>query len=332
MISDARITVAIPTRNRRGYLVRAIESAINTRQAGIEVLVSDNASTDGTFELAEPYRMRGVRWFRHDADLGMVGNWNFCLRQASGEYFLLLSDDDELTPESLQVLRLALDEPVGPAGTAFAYGAVDVVNSSGGLLTRGHTGAPTENYHQFLDLWLCGKRSIYPCATLFRRADLLAVEGYCERYGGFADVGAWLSLSRVRPHGVIRFVNTTVARYRTHDSNLSGSEHVAQDLRSLDYLIGDFRPSFPREFAKRSRQVRASFIASKLRVLSKTGGVRPHVEYVRQVFSHWELVRTHCALEPFFRNWLILASPRLYEVYKKRRQPLGVRSLDDAGP
>ena len=96
-----RVTVAIPTRNRAGFLREAIESALAQSFADIEVLVCDNASADGTGEVVRSFQDPRLRYVRNDQDLGMVGNWNRCIELARGELIANLADDDLMLPDRL---------------------------------------------------------------------------------------------------------------------------------------------------------------------------------------------------------------------------------------
>ncbi len=94
------ITVGIPTYNRRKALQRAVESALGQDCGNLEVLIADNGSTDGTEEYCHALAQEepAVRYIRHSRNQGPTANFNAVLRQARGEYFLFLSDDDWLHP------------------------------------------------------------------------------------------------------------------------------------------------------------------------------------------------------------------------------------------
>lgn len=99
------VTVAIPTYNRADGLERALASVRQLDYPALDIVVSDNASTDGTAELckhiaAEDPRVRVVR---HPENRGLPGNFAACLEQARGEYFMWLADDDRLAPDYLSV-------------------------------------------------------------------------------------------------------------------------------------------------------------------------------------------------------------------------------------
>jgi len=90
------VSIAIPTMNRRHDLPTSIGSILNQNYQNIEIIISDNGSTDDTpaycRELAEEDSR--VRYLRHEQNIGFMANWNFVLQQAEGKYFMWLGDDD----------------------------------------------------------------------------------------------------------------------------------------------------------------------------------------------------------------------------------------------
>ena len=91
------VTIAIPTYNRaNGYLKNAIECALKQTYRNIEVVISDNCSSDNTEEVVKGYTDPRIRYFRQSANIGANNNFNFCLEKAQGSYFLLFHDDDSI--------------------------------------------------------------------------------------------------------------------------------------------------------------------------------------------------------------------------------------------
>lgn len=103
--SDATplLTIAIPTYRRDALLRQALATALGQDlPALVEVIVVDNdpAATGEAARAAtlDPARQR-LRYVVNDANIGMFGNWNRCLRLARGRWFTLLNDDDLLDPD-----------------------------------------------------------------------------------------------------------------------------------------------------------------------------------------------------------------------------------------
>ena len=92
------VSVGLPTFNRASALRRAVESVLGQDWPGLELVICDNASTDGTAtmcaQLAEADAR--VRYFRQRHNLGPAANFATALEQSRGEYFMWLGDDDWL--------------------------------------------------------------------------------------------------------------------------------------------------------------------------------------------------------------------------------------------
>ncbi len=90
------VSIGIPTFNRVGPLARAVESALYQTYAPIEIIISDNASTDGTaaYCLRLTEQEERVSYVRLHDNVGALGNFERVLRSAQGHYFMWLGDDD----------------------------------------------------------------------------------------------------------------------------------------------------------------------------------------------------------------------------------------------
>ena len=99
-----RVTVGVPTYNRAAGLERTVASVLAQSFGDLEVVISDNASTDGTAELcarlaaADPR----VRVLRHDVNAGLTANFNAVLAAGTGELVIVVADDDWLDPDYLE--------------------------------------------------------------------------------------------------------------------------------------------------------------------------------------------------------------------------------------
>ena len=106
-----RVSIGVPVYNCEAYVGHAIESLLNQTFADLEVVVSDNASTDRTGEICRAYAARDprVRYFRCDENIGAVRNHNRALDLARGEFFKWNSADDYCAPEFVEKCVAALD-------------------------------------------------------------------------------------------------------------------------------------------------------------------------------------------------------------------------------
>ena len=97
------LTIAIPTYNRINFLMRAVESVLKQKTNQVELLISDNASTDETPNFMEKIcnSFSGVRYIRNKENIGSDNNFLQCYREAKGRFVLLIGDDDLIVENAL---------------------------------------------------------------------------------------------------------------------------------------------------------------------------------------------------------------------------------------
>jgi glycosyltransferase involved in cell wall biosynthesis len=107
------VTVGIPTFNRAQMLPRAIESVLHQTYNNIEIIISDNYSTDKTYSICKKYANahKQIRLYRQKTNTGPINNYLFVLKYAKGKYFMWVSDDDTRSPDYIEkvVALLELD-------------------------------------------------------------------------------------------------------------------------------------------------------------------------------------------------------------------------------
>ncbi len=109
------VSVGVPTYNRPGGLQRALESLTRQTYTNLEIIVSDNCSPDPEVEQVVRHCMAYdsmIRYVRQEKNMGPALNFEFVLRQATGEYFQWLADDDWLDPNYIQeCLKVLISSP-----------------------------------------------------------------------------------------------------------------------------------------------------------------------------------------------------------------------------
>ncbi|HZQ07691.1 MAG TPA: glycosyltransferase family 2 protein [Anaerolineae bacterium] len=117
------ISICIVSYNTRARLERCLDSiAREAEDSAIQIIVADNASTDGSAELVAE-RFPRTELIRNAENLNYTRAMNQCLRQARGEYLLLLNPDTELQTGALNALQNALEQhsPWGAVGARLEY-------------------------------------------------------------------------------------------------------------------------------------------------------------------------------------------------------------------
>lgn len=108
------VTICIPTYNAAEFFEPCLQSALAQTYPNIEILVSDDGSTDNTLAIAEKYRKRYSQiTIVANKNKGMVNNWNNCIEEAKGEWIKLLFQDDILMPSCVpRMVALCLEQKI----------------------------------------------------------------------------------------------------------------------------------------------------------------------------------------------------------------------------
>jgi glycosyltransferase involved in cell wall biosynthesis len=112
MTRAPRLSVGIPVYNGQNYLAESIEALLGQSYEDFELIISDNASTDGTADICRRYQEKDsrIRYFRQEHNIGCAPNHNFLVGQARGELFKWASDDDLYARDLLKRCVDALDQ------------------------------------------------------------------------------------------------------------------------------------------------------------------------------------------------------------------------------
>lgn len=105
-----KFSILLPTRERLELLRHAVESVRLQDYADWEVVVSDNASAQDVAGYVASLGDPRVRYSRSDGLLPVTENWNRALERASGDYLIMLGDDDALLPQCLSAAQRLIGE------------------------------------------------------------------------------------------------------------------------------------------------------------------------------------------------------------------------------
>lgn len=168
------VSILIPVHNHEAYIEGCVRSALAQTFTDVEVVVSDNASSDGTAEICRTLARadQRVRFFSNPANVGPTRNCKLCAERAVGGFAVILFSDDLLAPAFLEELLPLLEA----SDVGFAYSAVTTGRTPwmGPPLNTWGTGQrliPSSGY--IVEALQCGDVPVSPCGVLLRREDLL---------------------------------------------------------------------------------------------------------------------------------------------------------------
>ena len=110
--SMPRVSIGVPVYNGERYLRETLNAALSQTFGNFEVVISDNASTDGTQEICRVYAARDsrIRYFRNSTNVGSAMNFNRVFELSSAPYFKLANADDLCGPELVARCVAVLDD------------------------------------------------------------------------------------------------------------------------------------------------------------------------------------------------------------------------------
>lgn len=112
MSAIPRLSIGLPVYNSEDYLAESLEALLGQSYEDYELIISDNASDDGTADICRGYEKRDsrIRYFRQQRNIGAAPNHNFVFEQSQGELFKWASGDDLYAHDLLERCIDALDE------------------------------------------------------------------------------------------------------------------------------------------------------------------------------------------------------------------------------
>lgn len=118
-----KISILIPVFNREKLISDSILSALNQNFEDFEIIVVDNASDDGTWDICQAFASQypRVHVFRNETNIGPVRNWMRCIEEARGEYGKFLFSDDLMLPSFLSKTVPLIMNPKVAFVTTAAY-------------------------------------------------------------------------------------------------------------------------------------------------------------------------------------------------------------------
>jgi len=217
MTVPRRVSIGIPTINRSGLALRAIRSALAQTYPDVEVIVSDDASTDDTVARVQEIRDPRLVFVEQKQRLGLVGNFDFCLRHATGEFFLLLGDDDVLLPNAIERLVepfLLGKPPIAASAVGVVWSPCKIADTKNSQFWTTEPGPEVESVSSLLAALFAGDRGPRLSSILLRTRDAIAVGGYENRYGDLCDIGNWGRAALLREYAVC--VSEPLVQYTNH--------------------------------------------------------------------------------------------------------------------
>jgi glycosyltransferase involved in cell wall biosynthesis len=248
------VTIAIPVYKRFDYLPAALESVAAQDYPHLDVLISDNGLNGPELrELIERHHPKPYRLRRNDEIVSMTEHFNQLIDEAQGEYFILLCDDDYISPNYVSEMVRSID---GRPEVALGLSRVAVIDEGDTqvLGTTADAMPPLISSDEFFAAWSEGRYRFNNHVTnIVRTAEARQVGGYAHTIRGMCAEDALLVKISV---GRSIALNTNCTFYhRSYSASMGQSldyKQLAQAKREFCAVI-DTHPAVL-EYARRQPQ------------------------------------------------------------------------------
>lgn len=255
-----KFSICIPNYNYGQFIGETIKSVLDQDYLDFEILISDNRSTDNSWDVIQEFAAKDMRinaW-QNAANLGFAGNLDAVSSRATGDYHILVSSDDLMNPGALQFYAEFLDM-IGKEKIVFSS-ACTRINAEGRPL--GYDGPKSRLWQKSdLDDKLSSKFNcpVYkvPAGEMLRRClhsfygpfnfvstcynakDYLLVGGYGG--GRMYNPDKWFHWKLLAETDHAFFIDKPLFSYRWHQNNQAA---LQRESGALKYFVDEYRSSF----------------------------------------------------------------------------------------
>jgi GT2 family glycosyltransferase len=251
------VDVIVPCFNYGSYLESCVESVLSQEDVTVCVIIMDDASTDNTEVIGRRLAKRpGVEYRRHVVNRGHIATYNEALTQVTGDYCMVLSADDMLTPGALRRATALMEaEPM----VGLVYGR-DIPFQNEAPVRIAPAFAPGKRivgYIEFLrEACALGHTGIQAPTALVRTSLHREIGGYDPELPHTADTEIWL---RMASASMVAQLEADQAYRRVHASNMSLGftplQRLAEQVRAFE-LHFELQQPLSKELASLQDKVR----------------------------------------------------------------------------
>lgn len=271
---DGLVSVALATFNGKKYLRNQLDSICNQTYKNIEIIVSDDASSDETIELLNEYKSKyGLKYYINDKNYGLISNFQKAIEHCTGDYIALADQDDIWKPNKIEMLLKNIDNKSLICSDAL------VIDSNGNVLSHSlFDYAKLKFFYQDQFKYLLFGNFVPGCTMLFRKE----LKDYILPIPQNFQFHDWWIALVAAAIGGIAFCSEPLIMYRKHDSNCSLTAYPEkQNGSNLTKKICDVKSNITMDGYKGKIQ----FLNSLLQYEFFT---KDHREFIRDTIGFYE--------------------------------------------
>jgi glycosyltransferase involved in cell wall biosynthesis len=217
-----KVSICIPTYNRKDYLRETIDSVFAQTYKDYEVVVLDDGSTDGTADVIKNLDLP-IRYYRQENSGDAVAR-NKLIKLADGKYITFIDSDDLLIHDAVERMINVME---AEGGETIVYGPYIRIDENGQVYGR----YKNRQYSGYITKYLFQNIFVYSCGSMFSKKVLETSGGFDTSLPVCSDYDLWLRLSLI--YKFIALMEPTFKR-RRHTANLSA---LSIDKRIIELKV-----------------------------------------------------------------------------------------------
>lgn len=254
-MANLMFTICIPNYNYEKYLGRTLDSVLSNKSANFEIVVADNASTDSSIKIVEEKKLdyEHIQYKINPVNVGFAANLDRAAALASAERMIMLSSDDLMTSEALDVYQDIIqsypnaiicstcdvidsdDQKIGRIGPNKRWWSAKHFNAE--LSARLKCDVYVRKSDDLLRDCLTGMGSPFNfCTVAYKRDWYLNVGGYGG--GRLINPDKWFHWKLMTIADEAIYIDKPLFKYRWHNQNQNAQQRSSGHLK---YMLDEYR-------------------------------------------------------------------------------------------
>ena len=231
--TNPKISIIIITRNRAGFIAKAVESAQKQTFTDWEMIILDDDSNDGTWAVLETFLAtdKRIRYQKNQTAIGISKNRNLGLEIAKGDYIAVLDSDDEWIDENK--LQKQFDFLEKNLEYVLIGSNIRITDEKGNFIKNTEYETEDEKIREKI----LSKNQIPHSSVLYRKKSAEKVGGYNEKLSCVEDLDLFLKLGL---EGKLKNLKEITTVYTKHSEGTSQKRKLAMAWNHLMIVVKKF--------------------------------------------------------------------------------------------
>ena len=222
------VSIAVATYNGERFLQQQIDSLVKQTYRPIEILISDDCSTDGTMGVLRKFEVDYpdiVQIFQNKRNLGYISNFEKVLSHCKGDFIALCDQDDIWRLNKIELLLNNIDK------YDLVHSDARLIDREGDIIADSYSKYASKVVDDYSFLTILNNNSVTGCTSLIRRE----LFDRATPFPSCIPHDHWLALLAADGNG-IKYQKETLVDYRQHSGNAIGAQCAKRNISILSLI------------------------------------------------------------------------------------------------